>query len=103
MKKLMITTVALAAALALNADGIVSSSVVGYSAKEQKNTKPTGIITFQWDSCNGDTVKLNGFIVPSNPGTAFDHGVDTTPCTWDWAIWIGQFVAVIQFREAEML
>ena len=29
MKKLMITTVALAAALALNADGIVSSSVVG--------------------------------------------------------------------------
>ena len=64
MKKLMITTAAFAAALALNAD-VVSSSVVGYSAKEQLNTKPTGIITFQWDAVSGDTVKLNGFVQPS--------------------------------------
>ena len=39
--------------------------IVGYSAKEQLNTKPTGILTFQWDACNGNTVKLNGFVVPS--------------------------------------
>ena len=39
---------------------------MGYSAKEQLSTKPTGIITFQWDSCNGDSVLLNsGMIVPS--------------------------------------
>ena len=50
--------------------------IVGYSAKEQRNTNPTGIITFQWDAVSGDTVKLNGFITPSNPGTAFEHGVN---------------------------
>ena len=51
--------------------------VVGYSTKEQKNTKPTGIITFQWDSCNGETVKLNsGVIVPSVNTIASYEGND---------------------------
>ena len=50
---------------------------MGYSAKEQKNTKPTGIITFQWDSCNGETVKLNsGVIVPSVNTIASYEGDD---------------------------
>ncbi len=39
---------------------------MGYSAKEQGSTSPTGIITFQWDAVNGETVLLNsGMIVPS--------------------------------------
>ena len=75
MKKLMITAAAFTAALALNAD-VVSSSVVGYSAKEQLNTNPTGIITFQWDAVSGDTVKLNGFVTPSVAGTAYEHGAN---------------------------
>jgi hypothetical protein len=77
MKKLIITTVALAAALALNADGIASTSVVGYSNKEQGSTSPYGIITFQWDATNGETVKLNGMIKPSVAGTAYEHGANT--------------------------
>ena len=50
--------------------------IVGYSAKEQENTKPTGILSFQWDAVSGDTVKLNGFVQPSVKGTAYNHGVD---------------------------
>ena len=58
--------------------------IVGYSAKEQLNTNPTGIITFQWDACNGGTVKLNGFIKPSIAGTAYDHGANDDPTTgWE--------------------
>ena len=50
--------------------------IVGYSAKEQLNTNPTGIITFQWDAVNSSTVKINGFVTPSIKGTAYNHGVD---------------------------
>ena len=52
------------------------SLIVGYSAKEQANTAPTGIITFQWDACSGENVYLNGFIKPSVAGTAYNHGAN---------------------------
>ena len=48
--------------------------VVGYSAKEQKTTSPMSILTFQWDSVNGETVHLNGMVKPSVAGTAYEHG-----------------------------
>jgi hypothetical protein len=56
--------------------------IVGYSAKEQKSDAKTGIISFQWDSVNGDTITLNsGFIKPTVPGTIYEHGTldDPTP------------------------
>ena len=58
--------------------------IVGYSAKEQLNTKPTGIITFQWDAVNGGSTKLNGFVVPSIAGTAYNHGQNDDATTgWE--------------------
>jgi len=53
--------------------------VVGYSAKEQLSTKPTGIITFQWDSVNGETMKLNGFVTPSVTDVYSYDGKDMIP------------------------
>lgn len=54
---------------------------MGYSAKEQLNTKPTGIITFQWDAVSGDTVKLNGFVTPSVT-TVYSYDGDTMIPNW---------------------
>ena len=53
--------------------------IVGYSAKEQKTTSPMSILTFQWDSCNGETVYLNGMVKPSVAGTAYEHGANNDP------------------------
>jgi hypothetical protein len=59
----------------------VTFRIVGYSAKEQQNTKPTGILTFQWDSCNGETVKLNGFVTPSVVNV-YSYDGDTMVPNW---------------------
>ena len=68
---------------------------MGYSAKEQKNTKPTGIITFQWDSCNGDSVLLNsGMIVPSVTTINSYEGTSMIP---NWHL----NAPKIQVREAD--
>ena len=56
--------------------------IVGYSAKEQGKTSPTGIITFQWDAVNGETVLLNsGFITPS-VNTVKSYDGDTPVPGW---------------------
>ncbi len=70
--------------------------IVGYSAKEQLNTKPTGIITFQWDAVSGDSVKLNGFVTPSVAGTAYEHGANET-VTEGWYLTAPK----IQVRETD--
>jgi len=96
MKKLAMTVAALAAGVAMaETTGIVSSSVVGYSAKEQAKTAPTGIITFQWDAVGGETVKLNGMVKPSVAGTAFEHGANEDVTT-GWYLAAPQ----IQIRQA---
>ena len=56
--------------------------IVGYSAKEQANTAPTGIITFQWDACSGESVQLNsGVIIPSVNNIASYEG-DSLIVNW---------------------
>ena len=50
--------------------------VVGYSAKTQASTAPTGILTFQWDNVSDGDIYVNGFVTPSVKGTAYNHGVE---------------------------
>ena len=69
---------------------------MGYSAKEQKSTSPLGIISFQWDSVDGEDVYINGFVTPSVAGTAYDHGKEDDP-TSGWELLAPQ----IQIRRAD--
>ena len=63
---------------------LARSLVVGYSAKEQGGTSPAGIVTFQWEKCNGEDVYVNGFITPSVMGTAYNHGAeDNATPNWE--------------------
>ena len=50
--------------------------IVGYSAKTQASTAPTGILTFQWDNVSDGDIYVNGFVTPSVKGTAYNHGVE---------------------------
>ncbi len=60
-----------------------SPLVVGYSAKEQGSTSPMGIITFQWDSVSGETVKLNDGIVVPSITTVYSYDGETMIPNWN--------------------
>ena len=53
--------------------------IVGYSAKEQAKTAPTGILTFQWDGVSSETVYINGFLMPSVTDVASYDGDSMIP------------------------